>query len=763
MTKQDIEGFLSDPFFVTYKTKNIEESDYEWFNERVKYAFKDNYDDRLYQNILHSYQRINRENMPSENEHQTYLVFVKQAVLDYFVQEEVLHYFCNEEDYEKIVGLISRKQINSKMVVNVLSRISIIFEAMSPDYDRLALVLTNDIKRKIIDFQNAFVIKQMGNLKSKIDSIVSGVKTKCYLEFYNEGFDYLRRPSDEFLSYVKEKYGYYLISVTYSMYVEKNLNLRKILSYALLDDDSMWSFDEYGYNEKSIVNFVALVEKFNDIKHAEKIIDYAFKEACNDEKIKFFIENKISLSLFNVEKDLINWSINRLDIYLSKVVDFQIDESELNGFIYPIYNGYDDYISKGKDIFNKFIKEVYPNDYNKVFSELSNLDFIVRDEQVVHNKKYKALTIRDVIDYHVLGYDFVDEKKKYLSIKCKDFLRDESVLSRLYYRIYIIDKYAKDISSEYIYEYLYEVLKVIESKNKLKSSYVMDTTLRDNSYNLLKDILSNYGLKIDDSFKPLYVNALLDRKYATAEEADMFAELEQFGDAIYELAVDNILFYDPNGKNCVNHQNREEFVKADAQVEVVQFLGLEKAYISKLNNALNNKYHQNEMIEAGLNVSYMNGHFLADSLEMVIGAVAKEFGIQRALDFATDIIVKAYDLEKPVLFKNFDPVYLYNESNLNKDYLNKIYPGPFLKYPDYYSSYSIISSALNKLLKIAILGNDTPDKRRLITISLGELSPGDKYDNFYQIVVSYLYFGIEQTIEKYRKIVESNYNKSLKK
>ena len=45
-----------------------------------------------------------------------------------------------------------------------------------------------------------------------------------------------------------------------------------------------------------------------------------------------------------------------------------------------------------------------------------------------------------------------------------------------------------------------------------------------------------------------------------------FPQLEQFGDAIYELAVDNIIFYNPN--TTLTHQRREDFVKSEAQIKV---------------------------------------------------------------------------------------------------------------------------------------------------------------------------------------------------
>ena len=540
MTKKDIEGFLSNPFFAALRTQK-DEPDLEWFKDVFEDAFKNDSNDRmyLYDSILRKYYEING-NLSSLGERQfnaNYLIFVEQAVLEYFVQEEVLHYFCLSQEYDKVIGLINRKQTSSKLLILILSRISRIVEALRPNIERLTLILSNDIKRRVVTFNNDYVMKEMGQFKSKIDSITSGVNIKCYLEFHKPGLYYSTKPSDDLLSYVKEKHGYDLMRDD-SSWLEGHKHLKELLSIALLDDEKLWSFDRF--NEKTIVDFVALVEKYNDIKHAEKIIDYAFEEACKNPIIKVLYDNKLPLALYNIEETLINWSLNRLDVYLSKVVDFKIEKSELKGFIYPFYKGYDEYITLGKEVFINFIKDVYPKDYERVLSDFYNLNYIIQEEKNTLGKTRKALTIRDILDYHVLGYDKVEEKKKYLSLGIKDFFNDESVLGRLYYRIYIIDKYAKELSFECIYEYLYEVLKVIEKNTKLKSSYVLNTQLRDTNYSLLKEILLKYNLSVDDKYKHLYINALLDRKYATAEEASRFAELEQFGDAIYELAVDNI-------------------------------------------------------------------------------------------------------------------------------------------------------------------------------------------------------------------------------
>ena len=758
MTKKEVEGFLSSPFFVALKPEGVDvDTLYTTLKNSFEYDIQCN--DHFYMNILRQYNANNKVTYEEMSQFKDeYLNVVKQVMLEYLIQEDALKYFCFDEDYEKITKIVERKQINSKILIEVLGRISYVLNSFRTDNANLAFILNNDIKRKIVEYNNNYVIKTMGLLKQKIDKIASGVNIKCYLGF-NQNHHTIKI-SDNIKTYIKEKYGYDLDNSDYRY--KNKMFFEKVLSRAIIDDDSIWDFEEY-YG-RTFLSFVTLVEKYNDIKHATKIIDYAFEEACKDEKIKYLYDNKLPFFLYNIEEDMIDWSINRLSVYLSKTVDFKIKKEELNGFLYPLYDGYNDFISKGKEIFKNFLKFAYPKDFVKVEEEINNLDNVIQEPQKLGNMTRRKLTVRFILNYHILGYDNVELKEKYLSLYCKEFLNDDSVLGRLYYRLYIIDKYAKDYSNECIYEYLYEILKLIEEKNNFKSTFVLDTKLREEKLQILIDVLSRYGITIKD--KELFIIALLDRKYATAEEAARFAELEQFGDAIYDLAVDNILFYDPEDRNALDHQNREEFVKADAQVKVSKYLGIDKAYISKFNDAINKKYDDYEALENGINDS-RDGHYLADSLEMVIGAVAKQYNVQKALDFATKIILEANpELPTPVTFGNFDPIYLYNlynESKADKDYLNKIYPGPFSDEHEYYSEYISISYALSKLLKIAIIGNDTVEKRKLIANNLNKVLPEDRYDGYYQYVVTYLYYGIEETIKRYQTIVESSYREYLKK
>ena len=749
MTKKDIEGFLSNPFFVALKPNKEDSIEVEsLLNNAFKFGMHEN---------DYPFERLLSDNGYRNDEfNQKYIAIVKRVFLEYLIQEDALKYFCLPEEYDKVVELINRKQITAKQVVAVLSRLSYFLNASHFDLRDLSLILKNDIKRQITSFENDYVIKSMGPFKKRIDSIASGVNLKCYLDFNKNYF--FGSLSDELTSYIAKTHGYKIYND--NEYLKKT-TLEKVLSLAILNDEKFWNFN---YPSKALFAFLTLVEKYNDVKHAIKIIDYAFEEACNDPKIKKLYEEKLPFYLYDFEEGMISFASSRFNTYFSKVTDIKLTDEEKKGFIYPIYKGYEKEIEEGKNIFLDFIKKQYPNDSDKIIEIFSNVETVIQDEEPNNDVVSKRrCTIHQMLESELLAFEDVPTKEKYLSIFYNDYENQDNILARFYYRLYIIKKYTKDLYETCIYEYLYRMLKMIDFKYHITCENVTDQSFRKSKVDIAIDVLAKRGINISDSYINLLTIALLDRKYATFDEAAMFAELEQFGDAIYELAVDDILFYDPEFKTSLNHQEREKYVNANAQVKVARAIGLDKAYISKLDDEFNNKYDDYELYTSGLNTAYEK-HYLADSLEMVVAVVAKEYGIQKALDFATSIILEANpDLNKPLIFKNFDFVKLSNDPNIDKDYLAKIYPSPFLNESSYFMEYDAISYALYKILKIAIIGNDTIEKRKYIANGLNRLlSDSYSIDESYQIAVSYLYYGIEQTIKNYKDIVESNYVK-LKK
>ena len=61
--------------------------------------------------------------------------------------------------------------------------------------------------------------------------------------------------------------------------------------------------------------------------------------------------------------------VNIINSKIGSYVGKTIDEKDYDGLLYPIYPGFEEKIAKGEEIFVKFIKKAYPNDFDRVFEE----------------------------------------------------------------------------------------------------------------------------------------------------------------------------------------------------------------------------------------------------------------------------------------------------------------------------------------------------------------------------------------------------------
>ena len=747
MSKKDLEGFLSDnPFFVALKIQEQEHESLEYFFDQIK---KENVIDEgfewVYEELIRNFLTTHKD-IDGYN-YRSYIPFVQETILEYVVDENSLKYFFKTDEESKVVDLVKRGQFNAKMVKLAYCKIARLFLKLQRSIittTDIPAIIERDLKRKINKYIEGYIIGKMGSLKDIVDKIASGVKNQCYLEFdkgwYNN--DYL---VPELAEYVKNKHGYNYSSYPSHHYLYLKTSDAEVLSYELVNDKNIWVKNDYEC--KTIFGLLNYVVQYNDLKHAEKIIDFAFNNLCKSEISKYLYDRKLPL-VFSKDA-LLRAKLHCVAGINSKVGSFvgkKIDESDYNGLVYPVYSGYEDKIALGENIFKRFVKKAYPSDYDKVFELFKDTNTIIQDAS--SNKR--LISIAYLLEGEYFGYAF-ERLDEFIYGYYENYGSNESILKRLYYKFYLIDKLADTKSEAYLYEYFFDLFDLIDIKYNLQCFYKRDTKLRNNSYKALKSLLNRYDLNISDSYKDLYIIALLDRKYASLNEIDKFPELEQFGDAIYQLAADNIIFY---SENELNHISEEALVEAKFQIKVSKSIGLDKLYISNLTSDANSKYHNIEGYDNGFFENDKN--YIADSLEMVIGVIGKEFGVQKALDFATRIIVESDDRLSMPHFVDSDIVKNYN-SDIDRDYLAKIYPSPYDEDSEYFNEYSTMWYSIRKILLIKIIGNDTKKKREMIS-GFSDKVFGSSYDNHYQCVVSYLYYGIEETIKKYTPIVNSNYS-----
>lgn len=756
MNKQVVEGFFGNPFFVgVVKSK----PDKDFLIQQLKNCKKELDDDwnyRVFSDLCRFFKALilDQTNSPTN----PYLSIFILVLVNAFSECDLLQYFCdNEEDVSKIVDIIKREQVNSKILKSVSARISYFLSAIDYDSKSLYLALYMSVKSKISDYTKKHILKTMGPLKKVIEQVASGVIDQCYLDFERQ---YRSDISNELDEYIKTTYGYSLNNYNYDYLIRKTDI--DILSLAVVNDEDFWHIND-DFAKKSIIQFAGIAAKYNSFSHATKIVDYAFKKVCEDKKCLFLFNNKLPLYLSdNLEMKMADSCAEIIERRFGKLFNFKLTDYEKQGLVYPIFSGYEAFVKEGKEIFERFITKAYCNDSSKIFEVFSDLNNLIQDESVNKNSNRRKIKLREYLEFELIGWDNErDIKEKYLSSYYDNYELDESVLGRFFYRLYLLSKFSKAASEECLFEYLFDMLSMIDEKYGTKCIYGFDQSLRDNSYEGLKNLLHRYNIIINDDYRENYVIALLDRKCASIMEASKFAELEQLGDAIYELAIYNIIFYHPNSDIKLDHSNVDKYVKATSQVDVAKTIGIDKLYISKLHSKLNTKFIFDEGYEIN---SIGNGDekYIADSLEMVIGAVAKEFTVQKALDFATEIILETNkELRRPEFVENFDIEALF-KSNYDKDYLAKIYPSLFSNDDsEYLYEYHMLWRSINKIARIMVLGNDTKEKRTMIAHSLSEdIIPKNNKVDWTTLVANYLYFGIDITIEKCKAIIiESNYSK----
>lgn len=756
MKLKNIEGFFSSPFFAAVKTD-------KYNPDGVKEELKNLFDtgvirenDYFFVEILGLY--YSKENQDYSKNKDDYISICKECILEQLSLDDAIKYFVlNDEENKKVLELIARRQFNAKLLKMVLLYFIQFREYI--DLERLYLILRNELLKKIHTFKNNLIISEIGDFKKCIDSITSGIKLECYLDFMCFNRDSVQLEKS-LLDNIYQYHGYNLNDENYYGLIIKS-SLEKVLSNAIYPSNDFWFNDG---NKKSVYYFLNLVLKYNGIKHVMKIVDYMFEQICKTNRGKYIYEHKLPLVfLDNLEDKLINSSIERIQNKLNLVLKFDFTREEANGLIYPIHSNYEVLIKEGEDIFKCFIKTIYSTESDFVMNLFSNLDNIIRDEiPTPSGISKRKLTLHEVLEFDILGHAYLKQVEEYLSGFYGRYSENELVLKRFYYRIYLITKHSKGMTNECLYEVFFDLFDMINNKFNLKCEYRMNNELRNKSYDGLKKLLKEYNFEIDDKYKSVYICALLDRKHATLDEIEIYTQLEQLGDAIYELAVSNIFFY--NDKTKLDGNKLTNYVNSNSQVIVSKKIGIDKLYISKLVNTLNLKYLIFE--RADLGAGYNDKHYLADALEMLIAAISREFGIQKALDFATRIIIDTFsNLQEPNILK-FDLKSLY-KGGINRTYLDKIFPAPFtdLDNSQYSEEYCKLSNSIQKLLLVNVLGNDSKEKRNFITNNLYSqiFYKNSELSDTYNLVRTYLYLGIDKTIEIYSEEILSYYNNLMKK
>ena len=669
----------------------------------------------------------------------------------------------DEGELEKANEVFARKQYSSKVLKKLLGYFLCLMNELT-----LRGHLTSDLF--IIPFINEYnkvqdeeFIRSFGPLKKVIEKIASGVKSNCY--YSAEGFSRTNKSllNEELNQFAIKKVDYDFNDAskykpwqrsTLFCNEESSVN-NSILQLALLDDAEFWSKHEHF----SIIGFLNNISELNDIRHAEKILSYIIENLQEMPNMKLVLKNNFPLYMSNYD-ELVRRLESQASRFLCKRLEGYCDLSLVDtvNLCYPMSKADPTHLEVGKSLWKRFIEKYnYPNDYTAVNHYIEN-----EIKRYASCKMHSDDDIAVILDFAPFRYSADNEDKRLFSAYHHDCFSHESIWNRVYLKSYAISLLSNDENMQFSFmqRIFIDLVKAIEQRLNICTVHQLDTSTREKKYLQLKALLSSYGIEANDELKKNYIIALLDRDTALIEEASAFPMLEQAGDAVYGLAVAELMFFngdDPYGDNMA--EQFEKYTRAEAQVFIAKHLKIDELY---LRIGLPAKYTEYDTLSFNkesyndVNLQLLNREkYIADCLEMIIGAVFIDKGINEALRFTKRLLKEAF----PDVFNG--EVHIedkgHNE-NIDWEYWQRILPGLYSAMCD---AHCVMWRALNKALLVASLGTDDKNKRIFITNSVGNTAI---YDDSASYAISlpfyfYLHNGLDFVLQKYGDIIRNNYNK----
>ncbi len=698
----------------------------------------------------------------------------------------------SKEEHLKCLELFKRRQYDSKLLRSLLGAFICFLSQQEQNSagKKLSTYLERDIKKRLIELQELKAEKMFLPLKKQIEKIASGVKGYCYLVAKNPGYygiwvDIDSKVKTELNEYLKEKYSYDFNALNGNCNLGMLVlsgnhrdDINRIFQKALYNDNEFWA----NHKDFNIIIFIEAICDINDRRHAEKILDYIFTEIAKMQYGKEIIEKSLPLVFLKKEDFIYGLEWRTFRFTFDRFKDYHnlqiLSEDKL---CYPFTSVHDaeKKLLQGKQIVEEFLREIYPDEFERVLEilksevEVPSTAFSTRKQaicnvngkKVISEKDFDEWNIQHIFDYPTFGYHSKVLDRDAVTVYCPEYFSAENIWNRFYLKAYYMLKLVKDKRTCFanMFEIYYDLFQFIEKKTGVKTSYQRNTEGRNEAYIQLKSILKQHGVNISDKYKSDYIIALLDRKVAIREESERFPVLEQLGDAVYSLALAEMLFYDPDIEHAGAVHN--DFSRAYIQIDIANKIGINKLYLSSY--SLPRKYESDLLIDADRE-SYTyeqereqfenNQKYIADSLEMVIGTICRDCGYQTAINFTKQILRKTY----PNKFSKEHRWEDNQNSNIDKDYWTRILPAP---YSHFEPSHNMLWDAFDKFFKTYVLETEDRETRQYITNSFGDNKLYDDVCASFEVdkvFYEYLHKGLESAVEKFGNSVKENY-KELKK
>ena len=670
----------------------------------------------------------------------------------------------SEEELSKANEVYVRKQYNSKLLQKILHDfLNILIEQRGKN--NLRNLFTISIIDELRKVQEEEINRTYGALKKAIEKVASGVKSNCYYEAEHSFNAFYKPLNDSLNQFLLNKLGYNFnhanerhadngMSTLFCNYEQKVSN--NILQLALVNDAEFWE----NHENFGVITFINEIAKLNDIRHAEKVLTFIAENLKKMPHMLLVFEHHFPLWMSkydelveSLEDQAFRFSFKRLESYC----DLSIVKSV--PLCHPMSKAEPAFFEIGERVWNSFIRNYnYPNDYEAVEKYLNvEINRFIAKETQEHND------IAVILDAAPFRYSADNEDRRLFAAYHPDCFSFKNIWKRVYLKAYAITLLSDDeqMQISYLQRIFVDLIKVIERRIGICTVHQLDTSTREKHFEELKQILGTYNINAADEHKNDYVISLLDRDTALIEEAESFPILEQIGDAIYGLAVAELLFYDPDTEGMA--EKFEHFTRAETQVLISKKQGFDKLYLQIGLPAkyveFDSLFYDYETFDEEKLQALNKEKYLADSLEMIIGSVYRDLGIVQAIDFAKQLLLKTFPKQ---LRKEVRPT---EENKHNKDidmdYWSRILPSPCSVMTN---ELRTLWNALDKVILIASLGTDDKDKRRYITHSFGNTAIYGE-DHNYGVTWAfhdYLNNGLMSVLEKYGETIRDNYKNNKK-
>ncbi len=675
-------------------------------------------------------------------------------------QSDYAELLLTEDEFEKASAVFARKQYGSKILQKLLDYFSQLL-SISNERERLPIYFYSDIMREYQEIEEDITTKEFAPLKKKIASIASGVKASCYLR-HNHRFPlqekYLPEKWNEFL---KSKTGYDYNhqfdgnnKMSTIMYGSEDRIMVILWKKCLLDDSEFWQQRE----TFSVFSFLEAVEKQNSKRHAEKIFEHMYSKLIKLPNIKLLMENNLPLYIANIPDIIVGLEHQAHRFTFAGLQPYykNLDVLDAEPLCVPMSTVSKEKLQIGEQVFRNWMCAYnYPHDGEKVIAYLQS-----EVNRFVNGETKQNEDVAVIMDGAKFRYSTDSVDRRTFKLYFPECFSAENIWNRLYATAYAVTKLTDDEKAQFdsLNRIYIDLVNIVEIKLGICTAQRTDFISRDKEYNAFKLKMAEFGIAINDAHKNDYILALLDRETATLKEAERFPELEQLGDAVYGFAVAERLFYQPAELHDFS-KTIEKYTCASAQVELSKHHGFDKLY---LHSGLSGKYEDYGTYGCAADPyvlgkvsdqSKSSQKYLADSLEMIIGVLCIDQGVNTAIDFTKRLLEEHFteDFAHPEMRDARE-----NRSTVtDMDYWERILPCPN---DCTYGDNIHLSFAFNKLLVALSLGTDDKDKRNFIThnvISIGyELSKWMFFD--------YLHKGLDYVLFEYRNMVLESYNQKNK-